>query len=44
VLEQAGEVEKTVPWRQRLGLARKDVEIIAATYAAGFVATLTFLA
>ena len=34
------------PWRKRLelGLSRKDLETVAATYAAGFLATLTFFA
>lgn len=44
VLERAGEVEQTVPWRIRLGLTRKNVEWAAATYVTGFVGTLTFFA
>ncbi len=34
------------PWRKRLamGLSRQDLESVAATYAAGFVATITFFA
>lgn len=44
VLHRANEVEKTVPWRLRLELSRKEAETVLATYAAGFVATLTFVA
>ena len=34
------------PWRKRLslGLTRQDVERVAATYAAGFIGTMTFIA
>lgn len=34
------------PWRKRfaLGLTRQDLETVAATYAAGFIATITFIA
>ncbi len=34
------------PWRKRLslGLTRHDFETVAATYAAGFLATITFIA
>ena len=39
---RAGRIEQTVPWRQRLSLNRRDLETVAATYGAGFVATLTF--
>jgi hypothetical protein len=42
VLLRANEIERTVPWRLRLELTRKDAESMLATYAAGFVATLTF--
>jgi len=42
--DRAGSIEKMVPWRQRLGLSRRDLETIAVTYGAGFVATLTFFA
>lgn len=44
VVLRANEVEKIVPWRVRLGLTRKEAETVLATYAAGFVATLTFFA
>lgn len=44
VLERAGEVEQAVPWRQRLGLTRADVQMLASTYCAGFVATIAFIA
>ena len=33
-----------VPWRLKLSLTRKEVETVLATYAAGFVATMTFIA
>ncbi|WP_340586318.1 hypothetical protein [Erythrobacter alti] len=39
-LHRANEIERTVPWRLRLGLTRKDAETVLATYTAGFVATL----
>ncbi|QZH76768.1 MAG: hypothetical protein JY451_12845 [Erythrobacter sp.] len=42
VVLRANEIERTVPWRERLALTRKDAETVLATYAAGFVATLTF--
>ncbi len=42
VLLRANEIERTVPWRLRLELTRKDAESMLAAYAAGFVATLTF--
>jgi len=42
VFERAGQIEHSVPWRQRLALTRSDVETVAATYSAGFLATLTF--
>lgn len=34
------------PWRERLslGITRKDLETVAATYTAGFLATMTFIA
>ena len=34
------------PWRKRiaLGLSRQDLETAAATYAAGFLAMITFIA
>jgi len=41
---RAGRIEHTVPWRQRLGLSRHDVQTMMATYGAGFIATLTFIA
>lgn len=44
VLRRAGEVEHTVPWRKRLGMARKDIELFGATYIAAFTGTLTFFA
>lgn len=44
VMARAGEIEKTVPWRLRLGLTRKELESIAATYCAGFVGTIAFIA
>ncbi|RPF72497.1 hypothetical protein [Aurantiacibacter spongiae] len=44
VLARANEVEPTVPWRLKLGLTRREIETVAATYAAGFLATLTFFA
>lgn len=46
VLERANEVEPMAPWRKRIsaGLSRADLETIAATYAAGFLATITFIA
>ena len=44
VLHRANEIERTVPWRLRLSLTRKEMESVAATYAAGFIATLTFIA
>jgi len=43
-VHRANEVERTVPWRLRLNLTRKDMESVVATYAAGFVATLIFFA
>ncbi|WP_271077591.1 hypothetical protein [Aurantiacibacter sp. MUD61] len=42
VVHRANEIERMVPWRLKLGLTRKDMETVAATYTAGFVATLTF--
>ena len=42
VVPRANEIERTVPWRLRLGLTRENAEAAMATYAAGFVATLTF--
>lgn len=44
-LERANEIEKPAPWRKRLalGLTRQDLETVAATYTAGFVATITFI-
>lgn len=44
IRQRAGEIERTVPWRLRLGLTKRELESIAATYAAGFIATLTFIA
>ncbi|MFB0613410.1 hypothetical protein [Aurantiacibacter poecillastricola] len=46
VLRRANEVEPMAPWRKRLslGLSRQDLETMAATYAAGFLATLSFFA
>lgn len=46
VLERANEIESMAPWRKRLsfGLTRHDFETVAATYAAGFLATITFIA
>ncbi len=41
---RAGRIEHTVPWRKRLALSRSDMESVAVTYSAGFVATLTFFA
>ena len=41
---RAGEIENRVPWRKVLGLSRQDMESLAATYCAGFVATITFIA
>ena len=34
------------PWRERfsLGLSRQDLETVAATFVAGFLGTLTFIA
>ncbi len=43
-VHRANEIERTVPWHLRLDLTRKDAETVLATYAAGFVATLTFFA
>ena len=42
VVHRANEIERTVPWRLRLGLTRKELESVAATYVAGFVGTLTY--
>lgn len=44
VFARAGSVEQSVPWRQRLGLSRRDLETVAVTYSAAFVATITFIA
>ena len=44
VLGRAGEVEQAVPWHLRLGLTRDDVGSVLATWAAGFAATLAFIA
>ncbi len=46
VLCRANEIEPMAPWRKRIamGISRKDLETVAATYAAGFVATITFFA
>lgn len=44
VLRRAGEVENAAPWRQRLGIARRDVELFGTTYVGGVIGTLTFLA
>ena len=46
VLHRANEIEPMAPWRKRIamGISRKDLETVAATYAAGFVATITFFA
>jgi len=46
VLRRANEVEPMAPWRKRLalGLSRQELETVAATYAAGFLATITFIA
>jgi len=46
VLERANEIEPMAPWRKRisLSLSRQDLETVAATYAAGFLATITFIA
>ena len=41
---RAGRIEHTVPWRQRLGFSRSDLEMVAVTYGAVFVGTLTFFA
>lgn len=43
VLARANEIEPMVPWRLRLNVSRKELETVAATYVAGFVATLTFI-
>ncbi len=42
VVRRANEIERMVPWRLKLGLTRQEAETVLATYAAGFVATLTF--
>ena len=46
VLLRANEIEPMAPWRERLslGITRKDLETVAATYTAGFLATMTFIA
>ncbi|WP_346033426.1 hypothetical protein [Erythrobacter westpacificensis] len=46
VLARANEIEPMAPWRKRLamGLSRQDLETVAATYTAGFLATITFIA
>lgn len=46
VLARANEVESMAPWRSRIamGISRADLETVAATYAAGFIATITFIA
>lgn len=46
VLARANEIEPMAPWRERitLGLTRQDMETVAATFTAGFLATLTFIA
>lgn len=46
VLARANEIEPMAPWRERLslGLSRQDMQTVAATYAAGFLATITFIA
>lgn len=44
VFGQMGEIELRVPWHERLGLSRADLESAAATYCAGFVAAFTFFA
>lgn len=44
VVHRANEIERTVPWRLRLELTRKEAETVLATYAAGFIGTLTFIA
>ena len=44
VFERADRVEQTVPWRLSLGLSRSDMRSLAATYSAGFIATLAFIA
>ena len=46
VLARANEIEPMAPWRKRLamGLSRQDPETVAATYTAGFLATITFIA
>ncbi|WP_277949473.1 hypothetical protein [Aurantiacibacter aquimixticola] len=43
-MHRANEIERTVPWRQRLSITRKEVETVMATYTAAFVATLAFIA
>lgn len=43
VTARAGEIEFRVPWRQMLALTRRDAQQLAATYVAGFVATLSFV-
>ncbi|MGB3796679.1 MAG: hypothetical protein WA957_10310 [Alteraurantiacibacter sp.] len=46
MLARANEVEPMAPWRSRIamGISRADLETVAATYAAGFIATITFIA
>ena len=46
VLDRANEIEPMAPWRKRisLGLSRQELESVAATYAAGFLATMVFIA
>ena len=45
-LSRANEIEPMAPWRERfsLGLSRQDLETVAATFVAGFLGTLTFIA
>lgn len=44
-LVRANEIEPMAPWRKRLalGLTRQDLESVAATFAAGFLGTITFI-
>ena len=44
VFARAGQIEHSVPWRLRLGLSRSDLQSLAATYSAGFIATMAFIA
>jgi len=45
VFTREGEIEATVPWRQAMfGLSRSDLHTVLATWCAGFLGTLTFIA